>query len=39
MKMDENVFKPISDINEIIKYDGFIAPSDSLFPLSLKGHR
>ena len=36
MKLDENVFKPISDINEIIKYDGFIAPDGSFYKVSIK---
>lgn len=36
MKLDENAFKPISDINEIIKYDGFIAPDGSFYKVSIK---
>ena len=34
--MDENTFKTISNINEIIKYDGFIAPDGSFYKLSIK---
>lgn len=36
MKLDENTFKPISDINEIMKYDGFIAPDGSFYKVSIK---
>lgn len=36
MKLDENTFKPISDIYEIIKYDGFIAPDGSFYKVSIK---
>lgn len=36
MKMDENMFKPISDIDEIIKYDEFIAPDGSFYKVSIK---
>ena len=36
IKMDENTFKTISDINEIIKYDGFIAPDGSFYKVSIK---
>ena len=36
MKIDESTFKPILDINEIAKYDGFIAPDGSFYKVSIK---
>ena len=34
--MNENSFDKISDLNEMIKYDGFIAPDGSFYKVSIK---
>lgn len=36
MNIIENSFEPTKDINEIAKYDGFIAPDGSFYKVSIK---